>query len=63
MFSHGRHSRESGNPFCFDAKANMDSRFRGNDGLMDNFKIRVQANAAYSSFVPAHAHAMLPSAR
>ena len=28
-----RHSRESGNPFCPDAKMQMDSRFRGNDGL------------------------------
>jgi len=28
----GRHSRESGNPLCFDVKAKLDSRFRGNDG-------------------------------
>ena len=31
-----RHSRASGNPCCSDAKAKMDSRFRGNDGLEGN---------------------------
>ena len=29
-----RHSRESGNPWCFLGVGNMDSRFRGND-VMD----------------------------
>jgi hypothetical protein len=29
-----RHSRESGNPFALNARARMDSRFRGNDGIV-----------------------------
>src|ERR1700743_1994593 len=33
MLPQRRHSRESGNPFCSDAKVNMDSRFRRNDGF------------------------------
>ena len=33
----GRHSRESGNPFLRVHQSTMDSRFRGNDGLLNTF--------------------------
>ena len=36
--SHGRHSRESGNPSLLFASEQMDSRFRGNDGHHEQAK-------------------------
>ena len=50
-----RHSRESGNPFLFFRKFNMDSRFRGNDGA---WKLNLNNFIIPNWPAPANVHAL-----